>query len=113
MRAKCHVSYMRAGRVTFIHRAAIVQLKVLAPGETFDLFHEWDQRTNRGEAVEPELYTAQGIVLTDGSEALTSARKPLLIIPLEPGPWFPLWGLTRLYPRCKWCMPGHKLREEK
>lgn len=64
----------------------IIQLKVLDSGEVFELSHNWDQRTNRGEAVEPGLYTAQGIVLTDGPEPLTSAPKPLLIV--EP-PEFP------------------------
>lgn len=59
----------------------IIQLKVLESGEVFELSHDWDQRTNRGEAVEPGHYTAQGIVLTDGPEPLASPLVPLLIVP--------------------------------
>ena len=75
-----------AGRVVW-HRLegdiipAIIQVKVLNPGDMFELSHTWDQRTNRGKAVVPGLYTAQGIVLTDSPEPLASPPKPLLIVP--------------------------------
>lgn len=58
----------------------IIQFKVLNSGEVLELSHEWNQRTNRGKAVEPGLYTAQGIVLTDGPGPLASPPKPLLIV---------------------------------
>jgi hypothetical protein len=58
----------------------IIRVKVLESGEVLELSHEWDQRTNRGQAVEPGLYTAQGIVLTDGPESLASLPKSLLIV---------------------------------
>jgi hypothetical protein len=59
----------------------IIQVKVLDSGETLELSHEWHQRTNRGETVAPGLYTAQGIVLTDGPEPLASPRTQFLIVP--------------------------------
>jgi hypothetical protein len=58
----------------------IIQVKVLESGEVLELSHEWDQRTNRGKAVGAGLYTAQGIVLTDGPGPLASPPKPLLIV---------------------------------
>jgi hypothetical protein len=58
----------------------IIQVKVLESGGVLELSHEWDQHTNRGEAVEPGLYTAQGIVLTGGPEPLASLPQPLAIV---------------------------------
>jgi hypothetical protein len=58
----------------------IIQVKVLEPNEALELSHEWHQRTNRGDIVEPGLYSATGIVLTDGPDPFSSAPKPLLII---------------------------------
>jgi hypothetical protein len=58
----------------------IIQVKVLESGAVLELSDEWDQRTNRGEAVAPGLYTAQGIVLTDRPEPLASLPQPLLIV---------------------------------
>ena len=75
-----------AGRVVW-HRLegdvipAIIQVKVLNPGDMFELSHTWGQRTNSGEAVLPGIYTLRGIVLTDGPEPLASPPKPLLIVP--------------------------------
>lgn len=59
----------------------IIQVKVLDSGETLELSHEWHQRTNRGETVVPGLYSAQGIVLTDGPEPLASGPTQFLIVP--------------------------------
>jgi len=49
-------------------------------GGVLELSDEWDQHTNRGKAVPPGLYTAQGIVLTDRPEPLASLPQPLLIV---------------------------------
>ena len=59
----------------------IIQVKVLDSRETLELSHEWHQRTNRGVTVVPGLYSAQGIVPTDGPEPLASARTQFLIVP--------------------------------
>lgn len=59
----------------------IIQLRILKPREVLELSHEWDQRTNREELVEPGLYTAEGLVLTDGPQPFTSAPRQLVIIP--------------------------------
>ena len=59
----------------------IIQLRILKPGEVLELSHEWDQRTNREELVEPGLYTAEGMVLTDGAQPFTSAPRQLVIVP--------------------------------
>jgi hypothetical protein len=59
----------------------IIQVKMLDAGEAFELSHDWDQRTNRGVAVEPGRYTAQGILLTDGPKPLASTPTPFLIVP--------------------------------
>jgi hypothetical protein len=58
----------------------IIQVKVLEANEVLELSHEWHQRTNSGGAVEPGVYSATGIVLTDGPDPFSSAPKPLLII---------------------------------
>ena len=59
----------------------IIQFKVLDAGEAFELSHDWDQRTNRGASVGPGRYTAQGILLTDGPEPLSSVPTHFLIVP--------------------------------
>jgi hypothetical protein len=74
-----------AGRVVW-HRLegeivpGIIQHKVLDPREVFELSHEWDQRTNSGEAAGPGLYTAEGIVLTDGPQPLAPTPRQLTIV---------------------------------
>ncbi len=59
----------------------IIQFKALSAGEVFELSHDWDQRTNRGASVGPGRYTAQGILLTDGPEPLSSVPTHFLIVP--------------------------------
>lgn len=59
----------------------IIQVRILKPREVLELSHEWDQRTNREELVEPGVYTAEGLVLTDGPQPFTSAPRQLVIIP--------------------------------
>jgi hypothetical protein len=58
----------------------MIQVKVLESRGVLELSHEWDQQTNRGEAVGPGLYTAQGIVLTDGPESLATLPQPVQIV---------------------------------
>jgi hypothetical protein len=58
----------------------IIQFKLLGASEVLELSHDWDQRTNRLASVGPGEYTAQGILLTDGPEPLTSAPKPFRIV---------------------------------
>ena len=59
---------------------AIIQLKVLRPGEVLELRDEWHQRGNRGERVGPGRYVVRGTVLTDGP-ALETAPASLRIPP--------------------------------
>jgi hypothetical protein len=74
-----------AGRVVW-HRLegevvpGIIQHKVLDPREMLELSHDWDQRMDSGEAVEPGLYTAEGIVLTDGPQPLAPTPRQLTIV---------------------------------
>lgn len=49
----------------------ILQLKVLAPGDTLELRDVWDQRTTGGRAAAPGGYTVEGIVPTDGEPLRT------------------------------------------
>jgi hypothetical protein len=49
----------------------ILQLRVLAPEETLEVRHDWDQRAERGELVEPGTYLVQGALLTDGAPLST------------------------------------------
>jgi hypothetical protein len=60
---------------------AIVQLKVLRPGEVLELKDEWPQRDNRGEPVAPGSYVVRGTVLTEGPAALETPPASLLIAP--------------------------------
>jgi hypothetical protein len=60
---------------------AIIQLKVLQPGEVLELKDEWRQRSNRGEPVEPGSYVVRGTVLTDGPNPLETASESLRIAP--------------------------------
>jgi hypothetical protein len=59
----------------------IIQIKVLDSGEVLELSHGWDQRSNRGYAIEPGLFTVRGSVLTDSPEPIVSPAKPLLVVP--------------------------------
>lgn len=60
---------------------AILQLRTLAPGETLELSHDWDQRSQRGAPVTPGRYTVRGHVLTDGTTTLESPPAELEITP--------------------------------
>lgn len=58
---------------------AIVQLKTLAPNETIELVHTWDQRSHRGAQVPPGRYAIRASILTDGQAQLASKEANLLI----------------------------------
>ena len=60
---------------------AIIQLRVLAPGEALVLEHEWDQRDNGGAPVGPGEYVVRGSILTDAPAPWASAPAPLRIVP--------------------------------
>jgi hypothetical protein len=59
---------------------AIVQLKVLRPGEVLELKDEWRQRGNRGAPVEPGRYSVRATVLTDGPAPLETTSASLRIV---------------------------------
>jgi hypothetical protein len=61
---------------------AILQIRFLAPGESLELEHAWDQRTNRGEFVGAGTYTVTGVIPTD-SQPLRTPTAPLRIMPRE------------------------------
>lgn len=58
---------------------AIIQLKVLGPGEMLEFQETWNQRTNQGGWVGPGLYTAQALLLTDAPVSLNTESVPLRI----------------------------------
>ena len=60
---------------------AILQLKTLAPGETMELTHVWNQKSQRGLPVAPGRYTVRGSVLTDGQTTLDSPASAFEITP--------------------------------
>jgi hypothetical protein len=60
---------------------AIVQIKVLEPGQVLELSCDWNQRGNQGKRVKPGLYTAQGVVFTDDPVPLESSPRQILIAP--------------------------------
>jgi hypothetical protein len=60
---------------------AVVQLRVLAPGETLALGAEWDQRTRDGAPAGPGRYTVRGLLLTDRPEPLETEDAALEIAP--------------------------------
>jgi hypothetical protein len=61
---------------------AILQVRFLAPAESLEVEHVWDQRTNAGEPVAPGTYTVMGSIHTD-SQPLKTPTAPLRIMPRE------------------------------
>jgi hypothetical protein len=59
---------------------AIIQLKVLQPGEVLELKDEWRQRSNHGAPVGPGRYLVRAAVLTDGPAALETTSASLRIV---------------------------------
>ena len=60
---------------------AIVQLRLLAPGEVLTLRAAWDQRDAAGAHVGPGRYTVRADLLTDRPEPLAAAPAPVEIAP--------------------------------
>lgn len=58
---------------------AIVQLRVLAPGEVVELRAEWDQRTSEGRPAGAGAYVVRGQILTEGPAPLESPPATLRI----------------------------------
>lgn len=59
----------------------ILQLRIVAPGETLALRHDWDQRTPRGQIVSPGTYTVHGALLTDAQPLRTPATSFRIVPP--------------------------------
>lgn len=59
----------------------VLQVRELAPGESFELQGTWDQRTNAGARVPPGEYRLAGRLLTDTNRSLKTAPVRLRITP--------------------------------
>jgi len=57
---------------------AILQLRVLQPGEVLELSDHWDQRDNAGRPVPPGSYQVQGVLPTE-ARVMRSDSKALVI----------------------------------
>lgn len=62
---------------------AILQVRVLTPGESLELHDQWDQRASTGEPVGPGSYTVEGALLTDSPQPLKTPAALLRILPRE------------------------------
>jgi hypothetical protein len=73
------------GQDTVWHRLAdeaipaIIQLRVLAPGEVIEVPAPWNQRSGAGEPASAGDYSVRGMLLTEG-RALETAPIPLRIV---------------------------------
>jgi intracellular proteinase inhibitor BsuPI len=63
---------------------AIVQVKVLGPGDTLEFADAWDGRTGRGAPLPPGHYTLEGLLLRDQPEPFRSAPVPVEVLPPSP-----------------------------
>ena len=61
--------------------SAILQLRVLAPGEALELSHTWDQRGADGAPVPPGDYLVRGEIPSDPPTAFRAGPVPLRIRP--------------------------------
>jgi hypothetical protein len=59
----------------------ILQLRTLAPGESLEFRHSWNQRSNSGERVPPGEYLVTGVLPTDPPAELRTQAVPLRILP--------------------------------
>jgi hypothetical protein len=76
-RASGEIVWRRLEGETF---AAILQVRVLASGESLEFQDDWHQRTNAGELVEAGDYTLRGVLLTDAPGGLESREVPLKVV---------------------------------
>ena len=60
---------------------AILQVRVLSPGETLDFTEHWSQKTDSGEAVPPGEYRVVGVLPTDPPAELRTEPAHLRILP--------------------------------
>jgi hypothetical protein len=60
---------------------AIIQLRVLWPGERFVLHASWNQRDRDGVAVPPGEYRLRGLLLTDAPEPLATDDVTVRLLP--------------------------------
>lgn len=60
--------------------AAILQVRILASGDSLEFKDEWNQRTDAGESVEAGDYTLRGVLLTDEAEGLRFGEVPLRVV---------------------------------
>lgn len=59
----------------------ILQIRVLAPGQTLELKDVWRQRTDAGEPATAGNYTLWGVLPTDEPQPLRTPAVPLRIVP--------------------------------
>lgn len=59
----------------------ILQVKVLAPGESLELHAEWRQRTSQRAAARPGRYVLQGVLPTDAPQPLRTPPVQIRIAP--------------------------------
>ncbi len=59
---------------------AILQVRVLTPGESLELRDQWNQRTNGGELVGPGDYALRGALLTDAAQGMETGEVRLTIV---------------------------------
>jgi len=60
---------------------AILQVRMLAPGEVLEARYDWDQRTNDGAAAGPGRYTVRGALLTGSPPPLETPPAALQVVP--------------------------------
>jgi len=60
---------------------SILRLQTLAPGESLEFRHSWNQRNNSGERVPPGEYFVTGVLPTDPPAELRTQAAPLRILP--------------------------------
>jgi hypothetical protein len=59
----------------------ILQLRTLAPGESLEFRHSWNQRSNSGEPVAPGEYLVTGVLPTDPPAELRTQPVLVRILP--------------------------------
>ena len=60
---------------------SILRLQTLAPGESLEFRHSWNQRDNSGQRVPPGEYFVTGVLPTDPPAEVRTQAVPLRILP--------------------------------